>query len=59
MNTLPQEMETLQENTKIDVDEILNNLMMYLKNGMDPNDLIECEINFLNEWLPNWKSIIE
>lgn len=47
-----------ESDEKINVDDIVNNLLMWLKNGLDVSDLSEVETSFLDQWQPNWKELL-
>lgn len=41
---------------KFDVDNVVSNLLMWLRNHYDPQDLVQYEINLLDQWAPEWRA---
>ena len=38
-----------------DVDSIVDKLLMWLRNHLDPSDLTQLDINILDQWAPKWR----
>lgn len=49
-------METKKESKEVfDVDSVVNNILMWLRNHLEPEDLKQIDINILDQWSPEWR----